>query len=170
LEIYFCVFKFIRRWRYCVGIREEENKKLHVVGVKNLAELQEAIVSYISEKTINCGKYTVNIISLEGKDLLVLAISELLYKDKPCYYKDLGIPRGACVRIGNVDKQITQEELTAFLQHSPSYAYDQTVLLQLTWKDLSSTKVDGFFQKSAERTGRVIPNIHISHITRVTFA
>ena len=138
------------------GVKEHEDKTPEVVGVKNLSALQEALTSYISEKMVNCGKYTLKILSVQGKDLLALSISELPHESKPSYYKDSGLPRGACIRVGNVDKQITDQELRSFLQYSSQYQFDRTIMTEVTIDDLSTEKIHQFFTKSAERTGRLV--------------
>ncbi len=138
------------------GVKEHEDKTPEVVGVKDLGRLQEQLVAYLSDKMVNCGKYSLKILSLKGKDVLALAISELPHENKPCYYKDNGLPRGACIRVGNVDKQITDQELKSFLQYSSQYKFDQTIINAVTDKDLSAEKIDHFFKKSAERTGRAV--------------
>lgn len=138
------------------GVKEHEDKTPEVVGIKDLGKLQEQLVAYLSDKMVSCGKYTLKILSLEGKDVLALAISELPHESKPCYYKDNGLPRGACIRVGNVDKQITDQELKSFLQYSSQYKFDQTIINAVTDKDLSAEKIDHFFKKSAGRTGRTV--------------
>lgn len=138
------------------GVKENDDKTLRVVGLNDLAHLQEALVSYIFEKMVGCGKYALKILSVDGKDLLALAISELPNEEKPCYYKDMGLPRGACVRIGNVDKQITDQELRNFLQYSSQYQFDKTVITSVNQSELSEEKIRHFFTKNAERTGRTV--------------
>lgn len=136
------------------GVKEHADKALEVVGVKELSLLQEKLVSYIVEKMVHCGSYALKVMKIQGKDVLVLAISELANEEKPCYYKDVGLPRGACIRFGNVDKEISDTELKLFLQYSSQYQFDRTVLTDKTEADFSLEKVKAFFDKSAQRTGR----------------
>jgi ATP-dependent DNA helicase RecG len=139
------------------GIKEGEGQRPEVVGIENLVTLQQDIVSYISEKMINCGKYSLKTLVIEGKKVLALAIDEVPPNEKPCYNKDFGLPRGACIRLGNVDKQITEVELRAFLQYSPQYQYDRTPATDATFEDLSEAKIQNFLTRSAQGARRPVP-------------
>ena len=140
------------------GVMQTNNAGLKVVGGLDLSNLQEKITSYIREKIKNPGEYSIKVFNLENQDLLALLISELPKELKPCYYQELGMPRGACIRLGNINRQITEEELRSFLRYSPQYKFDRTPAKGTTTNDLSREKIQEFLNKSAKRANRVFPS------------
>lgn len=135
---------------------EESAGKITVVGLGNLEKFQQDLVSYITQKIIGYGDYKIEHLTIDGKDLISLIITELEVSKKPSYYKAIGMPRGACIRKGSSNKQITDEELKSFLRYSPQYQYDKKALKFLTLEDLDLNKIKTFLKNSAKRTGRKI--------------
>lgn len=136
------------------GIREDRQKhSIDVVGGLEIATLQEKIVSLFQEKMKNAGSYRIKPINYKGSDLLVLEIEETSKEHKPCYNNDLGLPNGAYIRVGNVNKKITEEEMRAFLRFSPQYKYDK-ITTEFGKEVLSEAKLESFLKKSANRTKR----------------
>ncbi len=146
------------------GIAERPNpqRELFPVGNLDLATLQEKIVSLLEDKIENKAEYLLQIFNYKNNQLLALIIDETPKENKPCYNKDLGMDRGACVRSGNTNRQITTEELRAFLRYTPAYNFDKSPLENLSLDFLSNTKIDEFLKKSATRTRRIFPK-EMSH-------
>ena len=123
------------------GVAQQTGGNTKVVGGLDLAMLQEKIVSYLREKMKYHGDYALKVFELDGQRLLALLLSETPRESKPCYYLDLGMPRGVCVRVGNTNRSITEEELRSFLRYSPQYKYDRSVALDthpvfLSWEKI----------------------------------
>jgi len=138
------------------GIVENQiTKVFNTVGQTDLSLLQTKIVSLIQQKIRNCGQYTLKIVKYDDKDLLALLISECPQEQKPCYFIEIGMPRGAYIRIGNSNRQISEEELRSFLRYSPEYKYDRIAILEMTLEMLSQEKINEYLDKSAKRTGRL---------------
>ena len=142
------------------GVKEviDGKRKCEIVGGLDLATLQEKIISLIEHKIVNNAPYRLEKISIEKHDLLVLILDETNKENKPCYNVDLGMHRGACIRVGNVNRLINEEELRSFLRYSPAYNYDKTPLLSISLEDLSSEKIKDFLDKSAKRRQRPFPS------------
>lgn len=137
------------------GIVENQiTKNFSIPGQIDLATLQSKIVTLIQQKMKNVGLYSLKIFKYESKDILALLISECPQEQKPCYFIDLGMPRGAYIRVGNSNRQITEEELRSFLRYSPEYKYDR-VPVEATFEMLSVNKIKQYLAKSAKRTGRL---------------
>ena len=140
------------------GVVENQVQKTFTVeGQQELAILQSKIVSCIQQKVRNCGTYSLKIFKHENKDMLALLISESLQEQKPCYNVDLGMPRGAFIRIGNLNRQITEDELRSFLRYSPEYKYDRIPISEANFNSLSVEKIKRYLDKSAKRTARLFP-------------
>jgi ATP-dependent DNA helicase RecG len=142
-----------------LGIKEEQSpRELKVVGNLDLDRLQENIVNLMEQRIINKSEYYLRVFECQGHNLLALIISETPRENKPCYFKDLGIDKGACMRAGNTNRQITEEELRAFLRYTPAYNFDKSVIVEISISELSNYKIEAFLEKSAKRTNRQIKN------------
>jgi len=135
----------------------EDNKNLgtiRVVGGLNIAKLQELIVNYLREQMINPGGYELNISEYQNHAILVLQIEETKDELKPCYKKSRGLPNGACIREGNTDRVIADDEMRLFIRNSNVYKYDREVAPETSIDMLSTTKIEKFLAKSALKSGR----------------
>ncbi|NCN82750.1 MAG: hypothetical protein GW947_02170 [Candidatus Pacebacteria bacterium] len=137
------------------GIYEDRDSgKIEIVGGLDLAFLQEKIVSFLNEVMQNHGIYSLRIVELDKKELLVLCVSETNEERKPCFNKRLGLPRGACIREGNVDRVITDEEMRAFIRNSDIFKFDKTQASQASIDLLDVGKIKELLIKSAEKAKR----------------
>lgn len=143
------------------GVKEtniNNKRKLETVGALDLAFLQEKLVSLMEHKIVNHTAYNIETIEINHTTLLVLTIDETAKENKPCYNADIGMHKGAYIRIGNVNRQITEEELRAFLRYTPAYNFDKTLIDEMDITDLSRSKLSTFLIKSEERTHRQFSN------------
>ncbi|NCN87394.1 MAG: hypothetical protein GW941_00710 [Candidatus Pacebacteria bacterium] len=138
------------------GVKEESDQSRAIlpVGGLDLQSLQEKIVSLISHSIQNIALYEVEIISFRSFDLLALELKETQKENKPCYLKRLGMDKGACIRVGNVNQPISEEELRSFLRYSPAYNFDKKIFKDLSFKDLDQEKLILFLDESAKKRGR----------------
>lgn len=139
-----------------IGVNEgpAPKRQLSIVGGLDLDHLQENIVNLMEQRIINKSDYSLRIFECQNQKLIALIISETPRESKPCYFKDLGMDKGACVRVGNTNRQITEEELRSFLRYSPAYNFDKNEVYEADISDLEEEKIKDFLKKSAERTGR----------------
>lgn len=142
-----------------LGIKEDRPRgKIEVVGGLELAPLQEKIISHLNDVMKNHGQEEIRIINFQNQQLLVLIISETPDELKPCFNKKLGLPNGACIRQGNTDRVITDEEMRSFIRNSAVYKFDRTQAMNTSLSSLSVEKIELFLKKSAEKVGRVSVN------------
>jgi len=138
------------------GIKDDrENSQIEVVGGLDLALLQEKTLSYLREIMQNPGLYELKILDYEKTPLLALIIQEIQDELKPCFNKQLGLPNGACIRVGNNDRVITDAEMRTFIRNSAVYKYDKTRALETDVSMLDSNKVQGFLTRSANQVRRL---------------
>lgn len=137
------------------GIHENKLTRVKtVVGGLRIDELQQNIIAYLEQKLINKADYDLKVITYQDKQLLCLSICETPQELKPCFYDDLGIDKGACVRVGNSNRQISEAELRSFLSYSPAYNFDRKIVFGTSLEDIDTEKVKTFLKKSAERRRR----------------
>lgn len=137
-----------------LGIKENDTSKIKsVVGGLQLDNLQQNILS-LMEQIANKADYELRVLEYENEQLLLICIAETPAENKPAYFTELGMDKGACVRAGNRNRQITEDELRAFLRYTPAYNYDKRIVSEGSITDLDSKKIESFLQNSARRTGR----------------
>lgn len=139
----------------------EDNHKTHkkaIVGGLNLEFLQQNIISLLENQIVNKGDYQLRVFECANEKLLAIIIKESTRESKPCFYSEMGMDKGACVRVGNSNRQITEEELRAFLRYTPAYNYDKKVVSDTTIADLDHERIDRFLAVNAKRKGRDFGN------------
>lgn len=137
------------------GVKEDrEAGTIQIVGGLDLATLQEKVVSYLNDTMANPGRFSLRIISHSSDQLLVLLLAETDKERKPCYNKKLGLPHGACIREGNTNRKISDEEMRTFIRYSANYRYDASQALGTDIDMLSKDKLGKYLEKSATRVGR----------------
>jgi ATP-dependent DNA helicase RecG len=140
------------------GVKEDRRAgSIEVVGGLDLASLQEGIHNYLYDVMANHGKHNLKIIEYEKRQLLVLLIDETPRECKPCYNKTIGLPKGACVREGNVNRRISDEEMRAFIRYSSNYRYDRIEAKNCSLESLSNQKLTSFLENHAKKVGREFP-------------
>lgn len=116
-----------------LGIYENpDTKEKTIVGGLKLDILQQNIISLIEQQINNKADYQIRIFDCQNEKLLAIVLSETPKENKPCYFSELGIDKGACVRTGNRNRHITEEELRSFLRYTPAYNYDRTIVTNST--------------------------------------
>ncbi len=138
------------------GIKEDRFKKtIEVVDSLDLATLQEKIVGLINGSMRNTGEFELEVVTYEKMRLLALIIKETIDEKKPCYLYKLGLPRGACIRDGNTNRTITDDEMRGFIRNNSIFKFDKTKAKGTNIRQLSEDKIRDFLIKSAKKSGRV---------------
>lgn len=136
------------------GVKENPDKTFKVVGVKDVALIQEGLINYCREDMVGCLDPGFAEIEYKGKKLLVCIIYHTLDERKPCHKKSLGMHSGACVRIKNVNKVISLDEAREFARNSVPFKFDHLTVPGTNFNDLSLPKIKDFLKKSATKKAR----------------
>lgn len=122
-----------------------------VTGGIDIANLQHRITSFMREEMENTLDPEIRIFDLEGESLLVVVVNPVSNEKKPCYYKTRGLPQGACIRIGNIDQEISFDQVKSFLRDATPFKFDVEAVGSSTPEDLSREAIGAFLEKSAKR-------------------
>ena len=77
--------------------------------------------------------------SVDGKRVIVVYVQELDFKNKPLYFKNEGLPRGAWRRIGSTDQRCTEEDLHVFYTEADNF--DTSIAEDTDLEDLDENAV-----------------------------
>lgn len=140
------------------GIKEDrDNGKIKTVGVQDLALSQEQISSYFNDRMQNVERPEIKIVPYDGQKIIAVVVKEVPKENKPCFERNIGLPNGACIRVGNTDRTINLEEMKQFVKNSSLFKFDRSQAIGATIDMLSERKIAAFLKKSAEKTNRSIP-------------
>jgi ATP-dependent DNA helicase RecG len=61
---------------------------------------------------------------------------------KPTYFKNEGLPRGAYRRIGSSDQRCTEDDLSIFYNHNETF--DNSIVRDSTWDDIDENAISQY--------------------------
>jgi ATP-dependent DNA helicase RecG len=92
-----------------------------VVGVENIDKIQLDITSQCASVFNRPVRPEVEVESVNGLNVIKIFISEISYGQKPIYFKNEGLPKGAYRRIGPSDQRCSDDDMMLFYAHPESY-------------------------------------------------
>ncbi|MEC4272178.1 ATP-binding protein [Adlercreutzia sp. R25] len=140
----------------------EENEGFRPVPGFKLNRVRDQFVSGLEEggnakpKIRNMPQYDLERIDFEGAQVLVIEISEVEARFKPCYLRDRGLSNGAFKRVDDKDIKLSPTEIFE-LQHlfEPSPA-DREAVKDSSVEDLDQMLVDRLLTREKERGSRAL--------------
>ena len=74
--------------------------------------------------------------TIDGKNVLIVEVSESAPGTKLIYLERYGLPRGAFIRVGATDQRCTEEDLAILLGERQSESYDKTIVADANMDDI----------------------------------
>lgn len=138
------------------GVVEEQQNahNFKVVPITNKHELIERLTNYVNDRIVNADRPEYRVLNVQGEDLLVMVLNTIQDEKKPCFERRLGMDRGACIRDGNTDRHITDDELRHFIRNSSAFKFDITPAENFVTTDLDNEKIQKVLLEMGVRTGR----------------
>ncbi|NCD06107.1 MAG: hypothetical protein EOL97_08310 [Spirochaetia bacterium] len=136
------------------GVEEKKDKTLEIIGDTNIAQLQESMTDLSANAMSEVLRLDYHIITLSDKEILAVYVPECNNRIKPYYFKELGMPRGAYVRDGNTDRQMTKDEMMSYVRNAQVDDFDENCADDILKDELSFEKIERFLQHSATKTKR----------------
>lgn len=100
---------------------------------------------------------SLDIMSLDGAELVVAEIAELPIDEKPCFVGTQGKERGSYLRTADGDRRMTTHEIATLASNRAQPRDDEQVVAGSTRADLSATGVDEFVARLRSRNSRAFP-------------
>jgi ATP-dependent DNA helicase RecG len=118
-----------------------------VVGVGDVQRLQEDITHLASSEMEPILRPHFLVDEVDGETVMVAEIDEVPVVQKPCFYKPAGLPRGAYLRVGNTNRQMTEYEIFGYLSSRGQPAFDEEVIPNATLEALDSILLDEYLAR-----------------------
>lgn len=133
---------------------EEKASGVEVVGVKDAGKFQKDL-GEICAKMQPPIRALIEIHKLDGKRLVTAEIPEIFFKDKPCYYQGSGMISGACIRVADGDRQLTQYEVQGFLDGRGQPQYDVEPVPGTSRQDLDPNALELFLRHIRDNNAKI---------------
>jgi ATP-dependent DNA helicase RecG len=143
-----------------------------IVGVGDSQRLQEEVghIATDMEPPLR-PQFTVD--EIDGRPIVAAVIDEVPAAQKPCFYKPQGLPRGAFLRVGNTDRQMSEYEVFLYLSGRGQPREDEEIVTDATMDDLSRDLVEQYLGRLRQaRPGvgylegerdNVLARLHVCH-------
>lgn len=125
----------------------DENADFGVVGVKDAHRLQSDIGDLASSETEPALRPEFTVEDIGGKTVVAVEIAEVPTVQRPCYYKPAGLQKGAYIRVGNTNRQMTDYEIFGYVSARAQPTFDEEPAVEATTDDLDQDRLDAYLDQ-----------------------
>lgn len=125
----------------------DEDRGFDVVGVEDPQKLQSEATSLAQDQMSPALRPGFVVIELEGSTVVGMRVPPLPPSQRPCYFKDAGLPRGAFVRVGNSNRQMSEYEVFGYVSNREQPKEDEQIVGDATLDDLDPAAVDAYLEQ-----------------------
>ncbi|MBX9854012.1 MAG: putative DNA binding domain-containing protein [Gemmatimonadaceae bacterium] len=87
---------------------------------------------------------------VDGKPVIVVVVPEAPPHDKPIFFKNTGLPKGAFRRVGSTDQRCTDDDVALLYQGRERESYDSGIVVDASLEDISSEAIGEYRRAQAE--------------------
>lgn len=127
------------------GLNEETD--FAVVGVGDAHRLQEEMTHLASAQIEPALRPQFVLDDIDGETVVAAEIDEIAPSQKPCFYKEAGLPKGAYLRVGNTNRQMTEYEVFGYLSSRGQPKEDEDIVPEATASDLNPTLLETYLNQ-----------------------
>lgn len=132
-----------------------------VVGVDNPDKIQLDLSSQCASMYNQPIRPEIQVVHVSGKNVISIYVPELPDGQKPVYFKNEGLPRGAYRRIGSSDQRCTDDDLHIFFNSEDSL--DSTVVNDTSLDDVSEEAI-ALYRRLREKVNPYAEELEYSDI------
>ncbi len=132
-----------------LGVKKIDNE-YQLTGVADTDKIQCDLVSQCTDSFNLAIRPQIDIISQEGKNIVLAFIPESQPQEKPIYIKKRGLPKGAFRRIGSADVKFTDLDLEVFYQLRSYRNYDDSPVPEADLEDFDPAAISEYRKRRAD--------------------
>lgn len=125
----------------------DEEKDFTLSGVGDVQKLQEEITNTAAHEMDPPLRPRFTVDEIDGKAVVAVEIDEVAAAKKPCFYKSAGLPKGAWIRVGNTNRQMTEYEVFGFLSSRSQPLFDEEIVSSASHEDLDPGLFNDYLEK-----------------------
>jgi ATP-dependent DNA helicase RecG len=125
----------------------DEDTDFSIVGVDEPKKTQATLDGLLAETMEPPIRASIEIIDVDEKQLVVAEIPEASFRDKPVYNKNKGLPRGACIRSGDSNRDLNDFEIQMMLASRGTPDDDRQPVPGSSISDLDDGLRRGFLER-----------------------
>ncbi len=125
------------------GINEAAN--FEIVGVADPAKLQADLASLCDQMEPPV-RPVMDVFEVEGRQIVVAELPEVLPEQKPCYYRPVGLTHGSYIRVADGDRRLTEYEIQLLLSWRQRPRHDRQPITGKTLGDLNAERIRAFLE------------------------
>lgn len=115
-----------------------------VVGVSNPDKLQSDLASQCASVFNRPLRPRIAVETIQDKTVIAVYVPEAAPTDKPIYFSNLGLPRGAFRRVGPTDQEGSEDDLITLYAGHQTDTFDGAVLADTDLSDIDAGAVDDY--------------------------
>jgi ATP-dependent DNA helicase RecG len=132
----------------------DESQDFAIVGVGDAQRLQEELTHLASADVEPALRPHFLVDEIDGETVVAVEVDEIPSAQKPCYYKQAGLPKGAYLRVANTNRQMTEYEVFGYLSSRGQPTHDEEVVSSATLEALDNGLLDDYLSRLRQtRTG-----------------
>ncbi len=125
----------------------DENQGFEIVGVGDAHRLQEEVSHLASADMEPVLRPDFAVEDLDGKIVVAAEIAEVPADQKPCYYRPAGLQKGAYIRVGNTNRQMTDYEIFGYTSNRKQPDFDAQPVEDATLDDLDRNRLESYLSE-----------------------
>ena len=125
----------------------DEANGFEVVGVSDPQKLQSDVTSLAQDQMEPSLKPDFSVAIIEGKTVVGVRVPPLPPSRRPCYFKDAGLPKGAFIRVGPSNRQMSDYEVHSYLSNRDQPKDDLEAVGDADDGDLDVATIDGYLER-----------------------
>ncbi len=126
------------------GLSEETD--FSVVGVGNPHRLQEEVTHLATDQMEPPLRPRFTVDEIDGHVVVAAEIDEAAVEQKPCFFKNDGLPKGAYLRVANTNRQMSEYEVFGYLSARGQPRHDEELVPGATIDDLDPARLDRYLE------------------------
>lgn len=111
------------------------------VGIDNPSKLQDEIASRCRTAFNRPIRPKMKVEAVGNQNAIVMFVPELADTEKPLYFSEEGIPRGAYRRTGSADQRCSEDDMVLFYGNHKSETFDRQVIEDATLDDIDPAAI-----------------------------
>lgn len=106
-----------------IGVTESNcaEQTYHVSGISDSDKLQKDLASQCATMFNHPIRPLIETEKVDGKNVIIVTVSELDARKKPLYFKNENLPKGAWRRVGSTDQRCTEDDLHLFYHDADDF-------------------------------------------------